>query len=102
MLSYARAIIAVAVAALLGASLVARAQTYPGGTVHLVVAYAPGGTGDFVARVISDKLATALGRPVVVDNRPGASGAIGTQSVVSASPDGPTRLVGQTSDTTIT
>jgi tripartite-type tricarboxylate transporter receptor subunit TctC len=102
MLSYTRVIIAVALVALSGAnSLVARAQTYPGGTIHLVVAYAPGGTGDFVARVISDKLATALGRSVVVDNRPGASGAIGTQSVVSASPDGHTLLVGQTSEVAI-
>jgi tripartite-type tricarboxylate transporter receptor subunit TctC len=102
MLSCARTIMLFALAALSSASsLPARAQTYPAGTIHLVVAYAPGGTGDFVARVISDKLAAALGRSVVVDNRPGASGAIGTQSVVSAAPDGHTLLVGQTSEVAI-
>jgi tripartite-type tricarboxylate transporter receptor subunit TctC len=79
----------------------AYAQSFPGRTVHLVVAYAPGGTGDIVARLISDKLAAALGRSVVVENRPGASGAIGTQSVVSAAPDGHTLLVGQTAEVAI-
>ena len=79
----------------------AQAQSFPGRTVHLVVAYAPGGTGDIVARLISDKLAAALGQSVVVENRPGASGAIGTQSVVSAAPDGHTLLVGQTAEVAI-
>jgi tripartite-type tricarboxylate transporter receptor subunit TctC len=91
-------------AAMLAATAVplpARAQTYPSATIHLVVAYSPGGTGDFVARVISDRLAAALGRSVVVDNRPGASGAIGTQTVVSAPPDGHTLLLGQTSEIAI-
>jgi tripartite-type tricarboxylate transporter receptor subunit TctC len=79
----------------------AQAQPFPGRTVHLVVAYAPGGTGDIVARLISDKLAAALGQSVVVENRPGASGAIGTQSVVSAAPDGHTLLIGQTAEVAI-
>jgi tripartite-type tricarboxylate transporter receptor subunit TctC len=69
--------------------------------VHLIVAYAPGGTGDIVARLISDRLATALGQSVVVENRAGASGAIGTQSVVSAPPDGHTLLLGQTAEVAI-
>jgi tripartite-type tricarboxylate transporter receptor subunit TctC len=78
-----------------------QAQPFPSRTVHLVVAYAPGGTGDIVARQISDKLAAALGQSVVVENRPGASGAIGTQSVVSAAPDGHTLLIGQTAEVAI-
>jgi tripartite-type tricarboxylate transporter receptor subunit TctC len=90
------------IAAMLGCiAQPAQAQPFPGRPVHLVVAYAPGGTGDIVARLISDKLAAALGQSVVVENRPGASGAIGTQSVVSAAPDGYTLLIGQTAEVAI-
>src|SRR5256885_8718412 len=75
-----------------------QAQTYPTRTVHLVVAYAAGGTGDIVARVIADKLAGALGQAVVVENRPGASGAIASKGVAAAAADGYTPLVGQTGE----
>jgi tripartite-type tricarboxylate transporter receptor subunit TctC len=93
--------IAIMAAAFAVAALPARAQTYPTRTVHLIVPYAPGGTGDIVARVISDKLAAALGQSVVVENRPGASGAIGSKGVATSAPDGHTLLVGQTGEMAI-
>jgi tripartite-type tricarboxylate transporter receptor subunit TctC len=76
----------------------AGSQTFPSKPVHLIVAYAPGGTGDVVARIIADKLGPALGQTVVVENRAGASGAIGATAVVNAPPDGHTLLVGQTAE----
>jgi tripartite-type tricarboxylate transporter receptor subunit TctC len=78
--------------------LPASAQPFPSKPVHLIVAYAPGGTGDVVARVIADKLAAALGQSFVVENRAGASGAIGATSAANAAPDGHTLLVGQTGE----
>ena len=66
------------------AALSASAQTFPSKNIHIVVAYAPGGTGDIVARLIAPQLGAALGQTVVIENRAGATGAIGTQAVVSA------------------
>jgi tripartite-type tricarboxylate transporter receptor subunit TctC len=77
------------------------AQTYPTRNITFVVGYAPGGTGDVVARLIAQKLGTALGRTVVVENRAGASGAIAAQSVARAEPDGHTLLIGQTAEIAI-
>jgi tripartite-type tricarboxylate transporter receptor subunit TctC len=93
--------IAILAAAFAATALPARAQTYPTRTVHLIVAYAAGGTGDIVARVIADKLAAALGQSVVVENRPGASGAIASKGVAASAPDGHTLLVGQTGEMAI-
>ena len=73
-----------ALLALAAAALPASAQPFPSKPVHLVVAYAPGGTGDVVARIIADRLGPALGQTVVVENRAGASGAIGATSVLNA------------------
>jgi len=83
------------------ASLPAAAQTFPSKPVHLIVAYAAGGTGDVVARVLADKLGPALGVPVLVENRAGASGALGAQAVLNAAPDGHTLLVGQTAEVVV-
>jgi len=77
------------------------AQTLPSGTVRLIVAYAAGGTGDVVARIVAPKLSIALGQNVVVENRAGATGAIGARSVVASTPDGLTLLVGQTAEVAI-
>jgi tripartite-type tricarboxylate transporter receptor subunit TctC len=94
-----RSIIAAALAALsIAFPLPACAEPFPNKTIHLIVAYSPGGTGDVVARVIADRLGTALGQPVVVENRAGASGAIGAQAVLNSTPDGHTLLLGQTAE----
>ena len=79
----------------------ASAQNYPNRNIQLIVAYAPGGTGDFVARTLQDKLSAALGQTIVVENRAGASGAIGAHMVTTAAPDGYTLLVGQTGEISI-
>ncbi len=89
-------------AAIAAAYTGAHAQGFPTKQILLVVPYAAGGTGDIVGRLIAEKLTTSLGQSVVVENRAGASGAIGTRSVVNATPDGHTLLVGQTGEIAIT
>jgi len=87
--------------AALAAVLPASAQNFPNRNIHIVVAYAPGGTGDIVARLIAQPLGEALGQTIVIENRAGATGAIGTQAVVSSPPDGHTLLMGQTGEISI-
>ena len=72
----------------------AAAQTYPQQPVRLVVPFSPGGSTDTMARVIGQKLSERLGQQVVVENKPGASGTIGTTIVAQAAPDGYTLLAG--------
>lgn len=79
--------------ALVGASSEAAAQAYPARPVKMVVAFPPGGTSDHVGRVVANRLSEFLGQSVVVDNRPGATGLIGTQAVQHAAPDGYTILL---------
>ncbi len=74
----------------LGAARVlpARAQSYPSKSITLVVPYTPGGTTDNIVRAIQNKLSEQLGQPVIIENRPGASGNVGNRSVARAAPDG--------------
>lgn len=79
---------------LLATGLPASAQApYPSKPLRLIVPFAAGGGGDALARILSDKLKARLQQPVVVDNRPGASGIIGTEILAKAPPDGYTLLL---------
>jgi tripartite-type tricarboxylate transporter receptor subunit TctC len=66
----------------------AQAQDYPSRPIRLVVAFAAGGTTDFVARLVAGELKARLGQSVVVENKPGANGAIGADYVAKSEPDG--------------
>jgi tripartite-type tricarboxylate transporter receptor subunit TctC len=79
---------AVVSAVLAATAFAASAQDYPSRPVHVVVPYPAGGPNDIIVRLIGGKLSQALGQPVVVENRPGAGGNIGTDSVAKSAPDG--------------
>src|SRR5688500_9527953 len=84
-----RLLLAIAAAAVLGA----HAQTYPTRPVKLVVGFEAGGNTDTVARLVAQKLAERLGQQVIVENKAGAAGTIGTNDVARAAPDGYTHTM---------
>lgn len=75
-------------------ALPAQAQWNPARPIRIVVPYPPGGGSDVAARAISERMSPKLGQPVLVENRPGAGGIVGTDSVFRAEPDGYTLLLG--------
>jgi len=81
-----------AVALSLALATAAVAQDYPTRPIHMIVPYPPGGGTDIVARVITEPLGQALGQPIVIDNRGGAAGNVGTEAAARATPDGYTML----------
>ena len=87
------------VLASLVSSLSARADDYPSRPIHIIVPFPPGGLNDNVIRTMQPYLAQKLGQPIVIENRPGASGIIGSDTVAKAKPDGYTLLVVASSHT---
>jgi tripartite-type tricarboxylate transporter receptor subunit TctC len=79
---------------LITAAFAVQAQPYPSRPIRFIVPFTPGGLGDSFARAVGEDLAKRLGQPVVIDNRPGASQAIGAEATAKASPDGHTVFMG--------
>src|SRR5256714_7226066 len=93
---------AVVLSALVTAGVVtANAQVYPSRPIRLIVPFPPGGLNDTTARLLQPHLEKALGHPVVIDNRPAASGIVGTDAAAKAPPDGHTLLMVASSHTIV-
>src|SRR5690242_19875703 len=89
-------VIALSALALIGALDFAWADDYPTRPITLIVPFPPGGSTTVMARNVADKLSVSLGQQIVVENRGGAGGVIGTRSVARATPDGYTILLSYT------
>ncbi|HEX9397242.1 MAG TPA: tripartite tricarboxylate transporter substrate binding protein [Burkholderiales bacterium] len=87
-------IAAVAAAVLLGAAPAAQGQAFPSKPIRIVIPFVAGGSSDIVGRAIGSKFQEILGQPAVVENKPGANGAIAAEFVAKSDPDGYTVLVG--------
>jgi tripartite-type tricarboxylate transporter receptor subunit TctC len=85
--------VSVALLSLMTAPGLARADTYPSRPIRIVVPTGPGGITDIVARIVGQRLSERLGQPVIIENKGGASGIIGTEVVVRSPPDGYTLLM---------
>lgn len=85
------------------ATLLPRAAfaAYPDRPIHLIVPFAPGGNADIVGRIVGERISSALGQPVVIENRAGAGGGIGAEAVARATPDGYTLFVGSNGPLTV-
>src|SRR5580700_5393934 len=95
----ARWLIALLTAAAIAAG--AHAETFPNRTIRIIVPYAPGGSIDLTARVIAKNLQEAVGQSVIVENKPGANGAIGIEDLMRSEPDGHTLIILSDSPVTI-
>jgi tripartite-type tricarboxylate transporter receptor subunit TctC len=96
MIKRRRFVVALVTAAALSFGSLAAAQDYPNRNITLIVPFPPGGGNDAMARIMADRLSSVLGHTVVVDNRGGAGGLIGTRAAIKAAPDGYTLLLSHT------
>ncbi|HEY5900493.1 MAG TPA: tripartite tricarboxylate transporter substrate binding protein [Burkholderiales bacterium] len=92
LLAFTRAVVLTAI----GASPVL-AQTYPAKPLRIIIAQAPGSATDVISRIVGNRLSEALGQPIVVEARPGAGGALGTEAAAHSAPDGYTLFMGNNS-----
>ena len=83
------------------AAIAAEAQTYPARPLRIVLGFPPGGGVDLVARILAPKLTESLGQQIIVENRPGANGLIGTEIAAKAAPDGYTLFLGTTGNLSV-
>ena len=96
MISRRRFTASLAATATLALPRIAAAQSYPGGLVRIIVPFPPGGGTDVLGRLLSTEFQALWGQSVILDNRPGAAGLIGTRQAVAAPPDGATLLMAST------
>ena len=89
-----RAFITIGLAAMVGLAAAAVAQPYPTKPIRIVVAYPAGQGTDIATRYLADQVAKELGQPIIIDNRPGAGGTLGTELTARAAPDGYTLTMG--------